>query len=93
MNYLFYLALLCGFLGFLGGIASLGLLSENGRRSRLGIAVSASLIVVGLAIVGGLAFAQQPICEALGGGWNGPEASCLNEWGGGNDDKDKSNRT
>jgi hypothetical protein len=92
MNYLFYLALLCGFLGFLGSIASLGLLAEDGRRSRLGLVVSASLMAVGLAIIGGLAFAPKAICEALGGGWNGPESSCLNEWGGGNDDKAKSQR-
>ena len=88
MYNLMWLACLCGFLGIIAGLASLALHSQRARR--IGMVSAASLIVVCLAIVGGLAFAQRPICEALGGGWHGPESSCRNEWGG-NGDNDSSN--
>jgi hypothetical protein len=83
MYILAWLAMLCGFLGVLCGLGSFGL--HPGRGRRIGLVSSASLIVVGLAIIGGLAFARRPVCEALGGGWNGPESSCFNEWGGNGD--------
>jgi hypothetical protein len=82
---LWWIAMLCGFLGVLFALGSFGLHPGLGRR--VGFTSSVSLILVCLVIIGGLAFARRPICEALGGGWNrnGPDASCFNEWGGNGD--------
>ena len=82
MHVLLSIALLCGFLGIVGALASFALPPS---RVRVGLAVAASLFVVCVTIIGGLAFAQRPICEALGGGWHGPESACRNEWGGNGD--------
>jgi hypothetical protein len=62
---------------------------DRGLGSRVGLVSCVSLIVVGLAIIAGLAFAPRPICDALGGTWNrnGPDTSCFNEWGGNGDNE------
>jgi len=87
MYALAWIALLCGFLGVLVALVSFGLHAGLGRR--VGFTSSVSLILVCLVILGGLAFARQPMCEALGGGWNrnGPDESCFNEWGGNGDNE------
>jgi hypothetical protein len=85
MHVLSILAVVCGFLGLVGILASFA--SDPGLGRRIVMTSAASLIMLSTVTIGALAFAQQPVCEALGGGWHGPEASCLNEWGGnGNND-------
>jgi len=87
MYALAWIAMLCAFLGVLFALVSFGLHPGLGRR--VGFTSSVSLILVCVVILGGLALARQPICEALGGSWNrnGPDESCFNEWGGNGDNE------
>jgi hypothetical protein len=50
-------------------------------RRRCWIA-SAATTALALLIVGSLAFAQEPVCRALGGDWVDARAACQCEWGG-----------
>jgi hypothetical protein len=54
---------------------------DSGTRRRCWIA-SAVTTVLAMLIVGSLAFAQEPVCRALGGDWVNARDACRREWGG-----------
>jgi hypothetical protein len=79
MHYALMFALLCGFLGLVVALASLG--AHSARRRLVGAVSAGSLAVVCVTIIGALALAPRQVCEALGGGWDGPTSSCRHELG------------
>jgi len=79
MHYALTLALLCGFLGLVVALASFG--TRSPRRRLAGAVTAGSLAALCVAIIAALALAPRQVCEALGGGWHGPESSCRNELG------------
>lgn len=71
-------AVWCAFRAFFG--------PEGRHRGVLG-ALAAGSLILGLSMLLLLAYAQQPVCDALGGRWIDESEACRHEWGGnGNND-------